>query len=64
MAVWPWYGALAKGLVYGAGEFLQVQDYTHVQRWTDQIAERPAVQARSHGQPRLGRAFKPVARAA
>ncbi len=43
MAVWPWYGALAKGLVYGAGEFLQVQDYTHVQRWTDQIAERPAV---------------------
>jgi GST-like protein len=43
MAVWPWYGALAKGLVYDAGEFLQVQDYTHVQRWTDQIAERPAV---------------------
>jgi len=44
MAVWPWYGALAKGLVYGAGEFLQVESYTHVQRWTDQIAERPAVQ--------------------
>jgi GSH-dependent disulfide-bond oxidoreductase len=44
MAVWPWYGALAKGQVYGAGEFLQVQDYTHVQRWTEQIAARPAVQ--------------------
>ncbi len=43
MAVWPWYGALAKGLVYEAGEFLQVQDYRNVQRWTDQIAERPAV---------------------
>jgi len=43
MAVWPWYGALAKGLVYEAGEFLSVQDYKHVQRWTDQIAERPAV---------------------
>jgi GST-like protein len=43
MAVWPWYGALAKGLVYGAGEFLQVQEYTHVQRWTNQIAQRPAV---------------------
>ena len=43
MAVWPWYGALAKGLVYGAGEFLQVQEYTHVQRWTDLIAQRPAV---------------------
>jgi GST-like protein len=44
MAIWPWYGALAKGLIYEAGEFLQVQDYTHVQRWTDQIAARPAVQ--------------------
>ncbi|WP_411342119.1 glutathione-dependent disulfide-bond oxidoreductase [Sphingopyxis sp. J-6] len=43
MAVWPWYGALVKGLVYDAGEFLQVQDYKHVQRWTDQIAARPAV---------------------
>jgi len=44
MAVWPWYGALAKGLVYEAGEFLQVQEYTNVQRWTDAIAKRPAVQ--------------------
>ncbi|MDO8296586.1 MAG: glutathione-dependent disulfide-bond oxidoreductase [Caulobacter sp.] len=44
MAVWPWYGGLAKGLLYEAGEFLSVQDYKHVQRWTDQIAERPAVQ--------------------
>ena len=43
IAVWPWYGALAKGLVYGAGEFLQVQEYKNVQRWTDQIAKRPAV---------------------
>jgi GST-like protein len=42
MAVWPWYGALAKGAVYGAGEFLQVQDYKHLQRWTNQIAQRPA----------------------
>jgi len=44
IAVWPWYGALAKGLLYGAGEFLAVQDYRNVQRWTDQIAKRPAVQ--------------------
>src|SRR5678815_3834918 len=43
IAVWPWYGGLAKGLVYGAGEFLSVQDYKNVQRWTDQIAQRPAV---------------------
>lgn len=43
MAVYPWYGALAKGLVYDAGEFLQVQEYTHVQRWTDELSKRPAV---------------------
>jgi GST-like protein len=43
MAIWPWYGALAKGLIYGAGEFLQVNEYQHVQRWTDLIAQRPAV---------------------
>ena len=44
MAVWAWYGALAMGLQYEAGEFLQVQTYTHVQRWTKEIAQRPAVQ--------------------
>ena len=44
VAIWPWYGALVKGLIYDAAEFLQVQEYTHVQRWTDAIAQRPAVQ--------------------
>ena len=44
MAVWPWYGALAKGQLYEAGEFLQVHAYTHVVRWADQIAKRTAVQ--------------------
>ena len=44
MAIWSWYGSLAKGELYDAGEFLQVQQYRHVQRWTEQIAERPAVQ--------------------
>ena len=43
IAVWPWYGGLAKGLLYGAGEFLSVQDYKNVQRWADLIGERPAV---------------------
>ena len=43
MAVWSWYGALAKGLIYEAAEFLQVQEYKNVQRWTDTIAARPAV---------------------
>jgi GST-like protein len=44
MAVWPWYGALAKGQIYEAGEFLQVHEYMHVVRWADDIAQRPAVQ--------------------
>ncbi len=44
MAIWAWYGALARGLLYEAGEFLQVQDYQHVKRWTEEIAQRPAVQ--------------------
>jgi GST-like protein len=44
MAVWPWYGGLAKGRLYNdAAEFLQVQDYKNLQRWTDAVAERPAV---------------------
>jgi GST-like protein len=43
IAVWPWYGGLAKGLLYGAGEFLSVQDYKNVQRWADAIGARPAV---------------------
>ena len=43
IAVWPWYGALAKGLLYGGGAFLSVQEYKNVQRWADQIGARPAV---------------------
>ncbi|MGB0906367.1 MAG: glutathione-dependent disulfide-bond oxidoreductase [Maricaulaceae bacterium] len=44
MAIWPWYGALAMGLLYEAGEFLDVASYTHVVRWSKQIAKRPAAQ--------------------
>ena len=44
IATWPWDGDLARGLIYGAGEFLQVQDYKHLRRWTDAIAARPAAQ--------------------
>ena len=44
IAIWPWYGALAKGWLYEAGEFLQVQDYVHVQRWAEELAQRPTVQ--------------------
>ncbi len=56
IAVWAWYGTLAKGQLYAAGEFLQVQTYTHVLRWTDEIAARRAVKRgrmvnRTWGQP-------------
>ena len=56
MAVWPWYGTLVKGQLYGAGEFLQVHEYRNVLRWTDEIARRPAVRRgrmvnRTSGQP-------------
>ena len=44
MAIWPWYGQLAQGALYGAGDFLAVQGYRNLQRWTEQIAARPAVQ--------------------
>ena len=44
MAIWPWYGQLVQGELYDAGEFLQVQEYRNVQRWTEQLAARPAVQ--------------------
>jgi GSH-dependent disulfide-bond oxidoreductase len=43
IAIWPWYGGLAKGVLYGAAEFLGVQEYKNVQRWADAIAARPAV---------------------
>jgi len=56
IAVWPWYGALAKGQLYGSGEFLQVHEYVNVIRWADGIAKRPAVRRgrmvnRTSGQP-------------
>lgn len=41
--IWAWYGQLVLGKLYDAGEFLQVDDYTNVQRWAKKIAERPAV---------------------
>ena len=43
IAIWPWYGGLALGQLYEAAEFLQVQDYRHLQRWAAEIAQRPAV---------------------
>ena len=56
MAIYPWYGLLAKGLLYDAGDFLSVQDYKNVIRWADQIFARDAVKRgrmvnRSWGEP-------------
>ncbi|MDR3526910.1 MAG: glutathione-dependent disulfide-bond oxidoreductase [Rhizomicrobium sp.] len=44
IAIWPWYGALAKGTLYDAAEFLAVAEYKNLQRWADLIGARPAVQ--------------------
>ena len=43
MAIYPWYGGLAKGLLYESAEFLQVHEYTNVIRWADELAARPGV---------------------
>ena len=43
MIIWAWYGQLVLGKLYDAAEFLQVDDYKHVKRWAQVIAERPAV---------------------
>ena len=43
MAIWPWYGALAAGKLYGSAEFIEAHTYEHVNRWSSQIARRPAV---------------------
>lgn len=56
MAIFPWYGGLAKGWAYEAAEFLNVQDYRHVLRWTEMLLERPAVRRgrmvnRTSGEP-------------
>ncbi|GLQ19644.1 glutathione-dependent disulfide-bond oxidoreductase [Algimonas porphyrae] len=41
-AIYPWYGGMARGILYDAAEFLQVESYEHVLRWAKQLAERPA----------------------
>lgn len=43
IAVWPWYGQLVRNNVYSAAEFLSADQYTHLQRWAEEIANRPAV---------------------
>ncbi len=44
IAIWPWYGALAQGRIYNdAATFLSLREYRHLQRWTAEVAARPAV---------------------
>jgi len=43
IAIWPWYGALVRNKVYEAAEFLDVQSYANVIRWTEEIGARDAV---------------------
>ena len=56
MAIFPWYGGMAKGWLYGAAEFLSVDEYKNVQRWASMLLARPAVQRgrmvnRTYGEP-------------
>jgi GSH-dependent disulfide-bond oxidoreductase len=56
MAIFPWYGGLVKGWLYGAAEFLSVEEYENVQRWASTVYARPAVQRgrmvnRTYGEP-------------
>jgi GST-like protein len=56
MAIFPWYGGLVKGWLYGAAEFLSVHEYKNVQRWASMLLDRPAVQRgrmvnRTYGEP-------------
>ncbi len=44
MAAWPWFGGLINGGTYNAATFLEAESYTHVRRWVDEVAQRPAVQ--------------------
>jgi GST-like protein len=44
IAIWPWYGGLAKGQYYGVAEFLDIASYSHLNRWVAQVEARPALQ--------------------
>jgi len=56
IAIWPWYGQVVLNTVYGAAEFLQAHEYTHLNRWANEIASREAVRRgrkvnRTFGEP-------------
>lgn len=58
ISIWAWYGQLALGRLYSAGEFLDVESYAHVQRWAKEIDSRPAVRRgrmvnRTFGDPEM-----------
>ncbi|MEM6603816.1 MAG: glutathione-dependent disulfide-bond oxidoreductase [Pseudomonadota bacterium] len=44
IVIWPWYGNLILGKLYGAETFLQVKDYKNLLKWAETIQNRPAVQ--------------------
>ena len=58
IAIWPWYGSLVLGKLYGAAEFLDVTSYKHVLRWANMLNERTPVRRgrmvnRTFGEPAI-----------
>lgn len=56
IAIFPWYGNLALGRQYNAGEFLDVASYKNVVAWAKKLDARPAVKRgrmvnRTSGEP-------------
>jgi len=56
MAIFPWYGNLALGRQYNAGEFLDVASYKNIVAWAEKLDARPAVKRgrmvnRTSGEP-------------
>jgi GST-like protein len=56
IAIFPWYGNLALGRQYNAGEFLDVASYKNVVAWAEKLDARPAVKRgrmvnRTSGEP-------------
>jgi GST-like protein len=44
IVIWPWYGNLVLGNLYDAKEFLNVDEYQHLNLWAKSMLARPSFQ--------------------